>query len=63
MSRLIRASAAAVALALQEDKNMKTIYEFIVALVSHPYFQCALIAWGVILGFVIAFCLTELIQE
>ena len=53
----------AVALALQEDKNMKTIYEFIVALVSHPYFQCALIAFGVVLGFVIAFCLTELVQE
>ena len=53
----------AVASDLQEDKNMKTIYEFIVALVSHPYFQCALIAWGVILGFVIAFCLTELVQE
>ena len=53
----------AVASDLQEDKNMKTIYEFIVALVSHPYFQCALIAFGVVLGFVIAFCLTELIQE
>ena len=52
-----------MALALQEAKNMKTIYEFIVALVSHPYFQCVLIAWGVVLGFVIAFCLTELIQE
>ena len=48
---------------VQEDKNMKTIYEFIVALVSHPYFQCALIAFGVVLGFVIAFCLTELVQE
>ena len=53
----------AVALALQEDKNMKTIYEFIVELVTHPYFQCALIAFGVVLGFVIAFCLTELVQE
>ena len=63
MLQLLRQSVAVVVLALQEDKNMKTIYEFIVALVSHPYFQCALIAFGVVLGFVIAFCLTELIQE
>ena len=53
----------AVVSVLQEDKNMKTIYEFIVELVTHPYFQCALIAFGVVLGFVIAFCLTELVQE
>ena len=52
-----------VVLALQEDKNMKTIYEFIAVLVTHPYFQCALIAFGVVLGFAVAFCITELVQE
>lgn len=48
-------------LVLQEDKNMKTIYEFIAVLVTHPYFQCALIAFGVVLGFCLAFAITDLI--
>lgn len=48
-------------LVLQEDKNMKTIYEFIAVLVTHPYFQCALIAFGVVLVFCLAFAITDLI--
>ena len=63
MLQPLKLNVAVVVLALQEDKNMKTIYEFIVELLAHPYFQCVLIAWGVILGFVISFCLTELVQE
>lgn len=43
-------------LVLQEDKNMKTIYEFIAVLVTHPYFQCALIAFGVVLVFLFSVC-------
>ena len=63
MLQLLRQSVAPVGLAQQEDKNMKTIYEFIAVLVTHPYFQCALIAFGVVLGFAVAFCITEFVQE
>ena len=42
---------------------MKILEELLITIFTSPLFQCALIAWGVVLGFAIAFCLTELIQE
>jgi len=42
---------------------MKYIEELLITIFTSPLFQCALIAWGVVLGFVVAFCLTELVQE
>lgn len=42
---------------------MKILEELLKTIFTSPLFQCALIAFGVVLGFVIAFCLTELVQE
>lgn len=42
-------------------KERVLYYEFIAVLVTHPYFQCALIAFGVVLGFCLAFAITDLI--
>lgn len=42
---------------------MKILEELLITIFTSPLFQCALIAFAVTFGFVIAFCLTELIQE
>ena len=42
---------------------MKILEELLITIFTSPLFQCALIAFGVVLGFAVAFCITEFVQE